>query len=265
MFTTTLKNELEKRCEKNPRYSLRAFAKSLDIDVSTLSRFLNNKKIPSVELAEQIAERLSLDPENHSAFVKSVSTGHQTRGLKKINEKFHAPKAEDQAEKELTIAAATVLSGWYHTAILELTLTDNFKSDIGWIATQLGVSVIKVKLAVERMLELGLLSQEDGVLRKTDFRLTIKDKHITSGALRRRQKQWLELASVSLESDDISIRSHTSMTMAIDPKLIPEAKKMISEFNRKLCDFLEQGEKTHVYDLGIALFPLQKTGDLYEK
>lgn len=244
---------------------MRAFARSLDIDVSTLSRILNNKKIPSVELAAQIAEKLALDPKDHNDFVNSVTSGHKERGLQKISAKYHVPAAKDQAEKELTIATAKVLSDWYYTAILELTLTDNFKSDINWIASQLNVPVIKIKLAVERLLELELLSLEDGVLRKTDNRISTKDKSLTTGALRRRQKQWLEMASESIENDDISIRSHTSMTMAIDPKLIPEAKKMISEFNRKLCDFLEQGEKTHVYDLGIALFPLQKTGDLYEK
>ena len=184
-------------------------------------------------------------------------------------DKTSAPAGEKVAISGInlpsTIATAKVLSDWYYTAIIELTLTDNFKSDINWIASQLNVSVIKIKLAVERLLELELLSLEDGVLRKTDNRISTQDKSLTTGALRRRQKQWLEMACDSLENDDISIRSHTSMTMAIDPKLIPEAKKMISEFNRKLCDFLEQGEKTHVYDLGIALFPLQKTGDLYEK
>lgn len=265
MFTNIIKKELEKRCEKNPRYSLRAFAKSLNIDASTLSRILNNKKIPSVELAEQIAELLALDPGTHQDFVKSVTSGHQERGLKKINAKFHTTLDKTQTERELSIAAATVLSDWYHPAILELTHTADFKSDINWIASQLNVSPMKIKLAVERMLALDLLSQEDGVLKKTDNSLTIKDKHLTTGALRRRQKQWLEMATASLENDDISFRNHTSMTMAIDPKLIPEAKKMISEFNKKLCAFLEQGDRTQVYDLGIALFPLQKTGEENEK
>lgn len=265
MFTTIIKNELAKRCEKNPRYSLRAMALSMNIDASTLSRILNNKKIPSVELAEQMAQSLALDPKTHNEFIKSVTSGHQSRDLKKISTKFHTTIDANQSERELSIAAATVLSDWYHPAILELTQINGFKSDINWIASQLNVSAIKIKLAVERMIELELLTYENGVLKKTDNSLTIKDKQLTTGALKRRQKQWIEMAAASVENDDISIRSHTSMTMAIDPKLLPEAKKMISEFNKKLCAFLEQGDRVQVYDLGIALFPLQKKGEENEK
>ena len=265
MFITIIKNELAKRCDRNPSYSLRAFAKSLNIDASTLSRILNNKTIPSVELAKQIADGLALDPKTYHEFIGSVSSNHQYRDLKKISIKFHTTHEESKTSRELSIAAATAMADWYHPAILELTLTEGFRSDAFWIASHLNISVITAKLAIERLLELELLEEIDGVLRKTDNTLTIQDKHLTTSSLKRRQKQWVEMAATSLENDDISIRSHTSMTMAIDPKLIPEAKKMISEFNKQLCAFLEQGDRKQVYDLGIALFPLQKVGEENEK
>ena len=46
--------------------------------------------------------------------------------------------------------------------------------------------------------------------------------------------------------------------MAIDPNLIPEAQKMISDFRRKLCAFLEQGNRTEVYAFAPSLFRLTK-------
>jgi len=45
------------------------------------------------------------------------------------------------------------------------------------------------------------------------------------------------------------------MTMAIDPKNLPEAKKLIREFRKNLSVLLEEGTKTEVYDLNIQLLP----------
>ena len=70
--------------------------------------------------------------------------------------------------------------------------------------------------------------------------------------------QFLEKAVVSLEEDPIEERSITSMTMAIDPEKLPAAKKMIREFNQTLCQFLENGKRKRVYNLGVALYPIQK-------
>ena len=52
------------------------------------------------------------------------------------------------------------------------------------------------------------------------------------------------------------------MTMAIDPLKLPEAKKLISAFNRKMSRFLEGGDKKEVYELQISLFSLQKKRSL---
>jgi hypothetical protein len=47
------------------------------------------------------------------------------------------------------------------------------------------------------------------------------------------------------------------MTMAIDPEKLSAARQMIREFNQSLCQFLESGKRTRVYNLGVALCPLQ--------
>ena len=60
-----------------------------------------------------------------------------------------------------------------------------------------------------------------------------------------------------MENDPIEIRNHSSMTMAIDPAKIDEAKKMIEEFTHRLTEFLESGKRLQVYELNIGLFPLQ--------
>jgi len=98
------------------------------------------------------------------------------------------------------------------------------------------------------------------VLEPSQGGFTTADKTTTNAALRKHQRQSLEKALHSLENDPIEARSMTSMTMAIDPARLPEAKRLIEDFTQKLSQFLENGQSTSVYQLGIALFPLQKKG-----
>ena len=58
----------------------------------------------------------------------------------------------------------------------------------------------------------------------------------------------------------MELRDFTSMTMAIDPEKLTEAKKKIREFRRGLSEFLEAGKKEEVYRLNIQLVPVTKRG-----
>jgi uncharacterized protein (TIGR02147 family) len=151
-----------------------------------------------------------------------------------------------------------VIADLHHYAILELSLTKGFKSDCRWIAKALGISPLATKLAVERLLDLGLLVEKDGVWRKSERQITTGDKHKTSAAHRAHQAQILDKAKVSLENDPIEQRSMTGMTMAIDPAKLPAARAMIEKFMLDLCTHLESGAQRQVYQLGINLYPLQK-------
>jgi uncharacterized protein (TIGR02147 family) len=185
---------------------------------------------------------------------------HQTRGLKRLSPALRSIEIEEP-RKLISADAFRVIGDWYHYAILLLAETEGFKADPRWIASRLGVSQIEAKFALQRLQELKLLQKTGGKWRFVDQEITTEDKSLTTPALKRRQKQVLEKAIEALENDPIEKRSMTGMTMAIDPEKIPEAKKLISEFNRKMSKFLECGKKSEVYELQISLFSLQKRGN----
>lgn len=72
-YITVLKNELEKRRAINFHYSLRAFARELELDPIHLSRILNNKKGLSPRKAEGIARKLHLNFSERRRFRSLVS------------------------------------------------------------------------------------------------------------------------------------------------------------------------------------------------
>ena len=263
-YQNVIQAELARRCERNPRYSLRSFAKAAKVDVGGLSRILANKALPSAQVAEKLARFLDLSPKQQRCFMASIAKAHQARSYRRLSPPFHKELLDDregsaaEAQRELSAEMFRVIADWYHYAILELTFAPGFRAEPAWIASELGISATEAKLAVRRLFELGLLERKGARVRKTDAHLTTGDKQLTSSAHRRRQRQVLEKALFSLENDPVEIRSHTGMTMAVDPKRIPHAKEMILKFNRELAEYLEGGDRSQVYELSVALLPLQR-------
>jgi uncharacterized protein (TIGR02147 family) len=260
-YRTYLKSVLENRVSSNPGYSLRAFARDLKVSPQMLSFVLNERKGISTEVAAEIAERLNMSPAETSYFVDLVTLAHARNAQVKRLAQYRIDERLSQGPsfKTLEVEAFQAISDWHHYAILELTFVPGFKSDPKWIAGQLGITAFEASQAIERLQKLELLDARDGELRKTE--LNISASYGTpSSALRKLAKQLLEKAIESLETQSIDERDVTNITMAIDPALLPEAKKMISDFRRKLCGFLEQGNRSEVYVFAPALFRASRIG-----
>ena len=61
MNVEQLRQELRRRCERNPRYSIRAFARALEIHPSTLAAILAEKRPLTRKTAIRLASRLAKD------------------------------------------------------------------------------------------------------------------------------------------------------------------------------------------------------------
>jgi uncharacterized protein (TIGR02147 family) len=257
-YKERLKAELSQRTGRNPRYSLRSFARALRISPSALSIIFSGRRVPSVSLAAQMANALCLPPHERQRFMESVARAHIGERKKYIRKEAKAlVSGTVVAPRELSLEYFTVLSDWFHYAILELTFTKDFVSDPAWIARELGISELQARHAIDRLDSLGMLERQEGRLVKTQGHITTADKHLTTPALKRRQAQILDKSLHSLENDPIELRNHSAMTMAIAPEKIPEAKRRIDKFLNELCEFLEDGPRELVYEMQVSLFPLQ--------
>lgn len=149
-----------------------------------------------------------------------------------------------------------MISDWYYYAILSLAETQGFKDEPSLIARRLNIRNSEAKQALERLERLQLLQRNSkGQLVPTGLSFKTSSD-ISNATLRKSHVDNLELAKESLERDPVDLRDISSMTMAIDLSLLPQAKKLIQDFRRKLTQFLESEEKQEVYKLNIQLFPL---------
>jgi transcriptional regulator with XRE-family HTH domain len=239
VFRLWLQKQFTERCKRNPRYSLRAFAKNLDVDPSTLSQVLSGKRKISNKIIQSYCEKLSATPKDLKKFgLIQVKAGSEENFFQLGVDKF------------------SVISEWYHYAILELTYVSGFKADPKWIAKKLSITVQEAKTAIERLKRLDLLLEENGSLVKSSKMLTNDGVINTSAAHKELQKHVVSKALLAIDECPAEIKDITSITMAIDTANIEKAKKLIAKFRRDICALLEDGDQTTVYNLGIQLYPI---------
>ncbi len=238
-MTELLKAELLRRKRDNKSYSLRAFAEYLQVPPGRLSEILAGKRPISKKMKTKLSERLGF------------TAIHDL--LESSSPAFTFAQREDY--HFLTDDAFSVLADWYHFAILSLADTKDFKTDPKWIAKRLNISVFQAKDSLEKLKNLGLIELKGTKLRKTNKNVSTTTD-MESHALRISHRQSIEQALLALNEVPLELRDITGITMAIDLKRLPLAKKIIKEFRLKMSDLLEKGDQSEVYNLNIQLYPV---------
>jgi uncharacterized protein (TIGR02147 family) len=256
-FRLFLQNELIRRCEKNPHYSLRAFAKTLGVHHASLSGILAGKRPLTSKTVNKFCLALNLSPTETRGFIEL--TKKNSRFSTQLSAQESAPVLNHE---ELTLDTFMSISEWYHDAILELTHIRNFKANPKWIAKALGITASEVNIAAERLQRLELLeiSQDGTWVDLSRNNTTNVTNDFTSIALRKYQKKILELSIHALENLPRTQRDHTSTTIAIQSSDLAEAKERIKEFRFELAAFLQRDgvEPDSVFQLALSFFPLTR-------
>ena len=81
---------------------------------------------------------------------------------------------------------------------------------------------------------------------------------IDSTVLQASHEEGLIMAREKLKEISVEERDFSSMTIAVDPKKIPQAKAIIREFQDKLEALMSDGDLSEVYQFNCQLYPLTK-------
>ena len=252
-FRLFLQTLYSQKTESNRRYSLRAFANYLDLDPGSLSEILKGNRPVTRKTIVKIGNRIGLSPDRISDF-------RPTRELE-----FETDEKTKNIEwQRIEIDEFAFISEWQYFAILNLSFVEGFQTEPSWIAKRLGISVTQVNIAIERLQRLNLLNIDD------DGNWSISGggyidsitKGKSSPAVRKLQLQHLEIAKSKIETVPADKRDNTGVSFPIDLQDLPEAKKLISKFRNEMVSLISKGkQKTDVYQLSIAFFPLNERED----
>ncbi len=249
-YISKLKESLMARQTVNPQYSLRAFARDLDIDSSTLSQIINGKRSIPVKNTSSIASKLNLNDRDFTLFLES------TKNSESIIDKIKISPVDQRFM--LDESFYKVIAEWEHYALLDLFELDDFENSVDYIMKKLDLTESRTETVIQNLITCGLLARNaKGELSKShsDVRTT-EDRE--GKALNDAHLEELEIAREKLQTIDKSLRDFSSSTFAIDMSKMVEAKTIIREFRQKMAALLKNGKKTEVYMLTIQFFPLSK-------
>lgn len=238
------------RMSRNPRYSLRSFARAVGVSHSLLSLVLSGKRPPSLEFTDKICKGIGLPPNIEARLKKQF---RQNQKVGKVVE-MDSTKYSTQ-----TLEDFELISDWYHFAILSLLELDDAKFTSVWIASRLGITRTQASLAMKALVRRGLVEQEVTGRWKQSGRPIIFDNRISTAATKRHQTQLLDRARESLHNDSVEHRDFSAVTFAMSKSQIEYAKMEIKRFRRELMEKLESYKvPDEVYTLSIQLYPQSK-------
>lgn len=251
-FRIFLQREFDRRCEKNPAYSLRSFAAHLHISSSTLSQYMSGKRKLTQNAVKSLGMALSLEPERLLYFAEKSGK----RDLRRKRE------VSSVVFEELDTDRFDVIANWHHDAILELVRLPSFQPDFKWVARALGLQVGQVRSAVERLQSLNLLKLDasGNWIDQSECNTTIVHNEFTSMALRKYQKDLLTKSLAAVDHVPICDRDHTSIMLTLRKSDLPKIKEKIKAMRRELADFIRESKVDHdeVYQICVSLFPVSQ-------
>lgn len=259
-YRDLLKKELNDRCLKNSEYSLRAFARDMEIEVGQLSRVFNGKKNISLSKAQAVCEKL---------YSNSIQKKYFLALLK--FEIARSPKAKQDALEEirryapcesslkLSLEYREVIEKWYHIPILDLSNIRRIRITPMNVARYLGISHAQAEDALWRLKELGLLIEDEtGRLVKAKKHLETPSG-IPSTAIRSFHRSMIQKAANSLDRQRVEDRFIVGKTMAIKKEELPKFQNILQECMQNVGIGVEESvNPDSLYQLNIQLFDLKQ-------
>lgn len=243
-FRQFLTNEFKRRTNANPLYSIRAFARDLAMNDSTLSQIIHGKRTITPKRISQLCEKLKVSQRDMNEFLKYADL-----------------IAHDDVNVELD--TFNLISEWYHDAIIELVKIPNIQTDYKSIAAVIGITPVQAKLAMEQLKELEIIIEDESgrlICNQAKALTSFYESTTTTEALKNYQHQILDLSQKALATQPREQRNHTTYVIAIDSKMLDEVNSRVRKFQHDLANYIEDHSenKDKVYALQFSNFEITR-------
>jgi uncharacterized protein (TIGR02147 family) len=254
-----LKAALADKCARRPGYSMRAFAKQVNLSASHFSRVLNGEKDLSHEAATRVAVELDLTDRDREHFMDLISYEKADVHTRKILSDRIETRKSKSPKKTLDLEMFRVISDWYYFPLIELINARGFKSEPVWIAKKLGITVTEIKAALDRLVSLELIAIDEHGRIRTLGPLEIQTTDdLASMAIKKHHEQMSHKAISAVREQPLDSREFQSVQLTFDPKHTKKAKNLIREFAEKFEKEMKSFAGEEVYQLNLQFFTLTK-------
>lgn len=243
-------------------FTLKSFAKKLDVSASYLSMIIKGKRELSNGLINSFAIALKLTASEHTFFETLVHFNNSKDDQSKA--KYLERMKQFKKYREHNIADVSLhsyMSNWLNITIREMSALDDFCDDPKWIQTKIKhpVSLTEVKKSLDFLLGANLLiKNQENKYERPNFQISCVDQ-IHSNALVQFHRNFLQLAGDSTVHSKSHERQLLGHCVSLDQGRFSEAKEILKDAFEKIQNLQNhQNKSEQVYSIELALFPLTK-------
>lgn len=253
-----IRYEFSLRKSRRPHYSLRAFARDLELSPSTVSELIQEKVGLSKARALQIAKKLKLNPLHTEHFCDLISSAHARNPTEKKEAQIRARSRIRSQKSMLSLDQFKLIADWQHFAILELLELHNKYHSIKSLALSLNLSENTITQSLKRLERLNLIQTHENFYAVTSTKTTVGEE-TPSLALQRFHTQLLDKAKLALSTQSLQQRDFQNTIFTLRKKELPQFKKDLEQASSALIQkYFHKDKKDVLYCLSFQLFQLNE-------
>lgn len=243
-------------------FSYRSFARKAALkSPNYLKLVIDGERNLTPEMAHRFAAACGLSGQALTYFVDLVGfTQARTTDEKSARYERLIRFREHRSIHRIDIAYGQYHSRWFVPAIRELVFRRDFRRDPQWIAAQLlpAITEREAAEALDLLLELDLLTDQDGVLVPTEALVTtgpeVKGLHY-----RQYHRTMMTRAAASLDDLPAAERDISSVTLCLGEDGVARMKDRVRAFRRELLQLsADEPNPKRVVQVNFQVFPLSR-------
>ena len=263
-----LKDAIAEKKRSDESFSIRRFCKQIGFGSHAyLVMILNGRRSLTLKQVPSLATGLSLNSDERIFFqtlIQLENAGSEDeKNLVKLWLNGLNPKPEYRI---VEVEQYHLIANWIHMAILTLAKIEGAKITPENIYEMIHkkIPLALVREATERLLNMGLLKEQDGKILPCQNSVRTKDDVSSKGA-REYHRQVAKLAIDATEEQDPSIREFQSFALTVPEGKINLAKDMIRKFRHQFVQVMESEPGYEVYQCNLQFFKLVESPSTLKK
>lgn len=260
-YRRILARELSNRVGRNPKYSLRAFARDLEVSPAHIARVMNNTRNLSMISARRIANKLFEKRAIRAKFLELVETEltHPETDDRLLAKKAEAIATRGSSAHQISDLDFQEICNWYSFAILDAVTLKNGPRTTRDVATFLGLPGDVAEKAVASLVSKNLLENKAGRLKKSHAYVEAAGG-MPSRAIRSFHRQMLGRATLALENQEVHRRIFRGTTITIRRDKLQLLNEASEEFLARLAEISDScgADADSLYQVNVQIFDLGK-------
>jgi uncharacterized protein (TIGR02147 family) len=256
-----LKDDFERRKSRNDKFSIRAFAKKLDINAGTVTRILSGKRNISENTAEKLIKYLKSRKRGEKYF-KLLVKFNQTDNTMERRICYEQIKSYRKVNvKSLGADQYEYFSKWYNVAIREILnfydFHGNYKKLAGMINPRIKPG--QARQAIRDLEKLQLIKKN----KKNKWELC--NRLITTGDkwkntdIHTFQINMNELGKKAMDNFNRHERDISTITLSLSQKGFKKIAELLKKTRKQIIEIANSDKKVdRAYQANFQLFPLSK-------